>query len=60
MTITDIEGTVTEVTNVKEAIKQATMFANFEYADTAFGKASKYLKAYWTDVLNKLKILQNT
>ena len=55
MTITDIEGTVIEVTNLKEAVEQATMFANFEHADKAFEKASTYLKAYWKDVLNKLK-----
>jgi len=60
MTITDIEGTVIEVTNLNEAIKQATMFANFEHVDKAFQKADKYLSAYWIDILNKLKTLQNT
>ena len=59
MTITDIEGTVIEITNLSKAIEQATMFANFEHADKAFQKTDKYLKAYWNDVLNKLKTLQN-
>ena len=59
MTITDIEGTVIEVTNLKDAIEQATMFANFEHVDKAFKKIDKYLKAYWNDILNKLKTLQN-
>ena len=60
MTITDNEGTIIEVTNLNDAIEQATMFANFEHIDKAFQKTDKYLKAYWTDVLNKLKTLQNT
>ena len=60
MPITYIEGTVIEVTNLNEAIEQAAMFANFEHIDKAFQKTDKYLKAYWTDVLNKLKTLQNT
>ena len=60
MTITDIEGTIIEVTNLSEAIEQAKMFVNFEHVDKAFQKTDKYLKAYWTDILNKLKILQNT
>ena len=60
MTITDFEGTVIEVTNLKEAIERATMFANFEHADKGFENTDKYLNTYWTDVLNKLKTLQNT
>ncbi|HEX5152797.1 MAG TPA: hypothetical protein VFW07_15205 [Parafilimonas sp.] len=60
MTITDIEGKVIEVTNLNEAIQQATMFANFEHVDKAFQKSDKYLRAYWADVLSKLKHLQNT
>ena len=60
MTITDNEGTIIEVTNLKEAIEQAAMFANMKHVDKAFEKTDKYLKAYWTDVLNKLKTLQNT
>ena len=60
MTITDIEGKVIEVTSLNDAIKQATIFANMEHIDKAFEKTDKYLKAYWNDVLNKLKTLQNT
>ena len=59
MTISDKEGTIIEVTNLKEAIEQAAMFANFEHIDKTFEKTDKYLKAYFTDVLNKLKTLQN-
>ena len=46
MTIRDIEGTVIEITNLNEAIEQATMFVNFEHADKKFQKTDKYLKAY--------------
>ena len=60
MIITDNEGAIIEVTNLKVAIEQATMFANMKHVDKTFEKTDKYLKAYWTDVLNKLKTLQNT
>lgn len=60
MTITDNEGKIIEVTNLNDAIDQATMFANMHHVDKPFGKTDEYLKSYWTDVLNKLKILQNT
>ena len=59
MTITDIEGLVIEVTNLNDAIEQATMFANMKHVDKAYKKTDKHLKAYWNDVLNKLKTLQN-
>ena len=60
MTITDNEGTIIEVTNLKEAIEQAAMFANMKHVDKVFEKTDKYLKDHWTDILNKLKMLQNT
>ena len=60
MTITDNEGTIIEVTNLKEAIEQAAMFANMKHVDKTFEKTDKYLKDYWTDILNKLKMLQNS
>ena len=55
MTITDIEGLVIEVTNLNDAIEQATTFANMKHVDKAFEKTDKYLKDYWTDIFNKLK-----
>ena len=60
MTITDIEGEVIEVTNLHDAIEQATLFTNIKHTDKAFAKTDKYLKSYWSDILKKLKTLRNT
>jgi len=60
MTITDKDGTIIEVTDLKKAIEKAAMFANMKHVDKAFEKTDKYLKDYWTDILNKLKMSQNT
>ena len=59
MTITDIEVTVIEVTNLHDPIEQAKMFVNMKHADKAFAKTDKYLRTYWNDILEKLRALQN-
>ena len=60
MTITDIEGAVIEITNLHDAIEQATLFASMKHDDKEFEKTDKYLKAHWNDILKKLETLQNT
>ena len=58
MNITDIEGKSIEVTDLDKAIRQAAMFTNMKHIEKAFEQTDKYLKAYWTDVLKKLKQLK--
>jgi hypothetical protein len=53
----DINGKSIEVTNLTEAIKQASMFVKMRHADASFSKLDDELNFYWQDSLNKLNAL---
>lgn len=58
MHINDINGQRIEVTDLIEAIKQASMFTNMKHVDASFGKLDDELNFYWQDILNKLNELK--
>ena len=59
MQIIDADGTVIEITDLSEAIKQADLFSNYALADTTFKRLSEERQAYWTDMLSQLLMLQS-
>ena len=58
MHINDMNGQRIEVTNLEEAISQASMFTDMKHEDASFSKLDDQLKIYWKDILNKLNALK--
>ena len=56
--IIDKNGYVIEVTNLKEAIKQADNFRFLKHTAKAYRSFDKERQAYWQDLYEKLLALQ--
>ena len=54
MQVTDLNGCPIEITNLKEAIKMARQYKEYRHEDKSFSEFDKKLKAYWTDMFEKL------
>lgn len=54
MKITDLNGCLIEVTNLKEAIEIARQYKEYRHEDKSFSEFDKRQKAYWTDMYEKL------
>lgn len=59
MEIKDLHENIVVITDLKTAIRQAKLYKSFRHKNPGFTKMDKHLKAYWTDIYNKLIILQN-
>lgn len=59
MHIIDNEGKKIEVTDPDKAIEQAKNYSAFMHEDEFFKESDNRLKAYWTNILEKLKKLQS-
>ncbi|MDV4129827.1 hypothetical protein CMT25_06685 [Elizabethkingia anophelis] len=57
MKITDLNGCEIEITNLKEAIKIAKRNTGYSHEDKSFSEFDKRQKAYWTDIHEKLKAI---
>ena len=58
MKITDLNGCEIEVTDLKEAIKIAKRNTGYSHEDKSFSEFDKKLKAYWTDMFEKLTTIK--
>ena len=54
MNITDLNGKIIEVTDLKLAILQADDYRHYRHTNPAFKSLDEDLKAYWEDVYHKL------
>ena len=59
MFIKDNNQQLIKVTNLKEAISQARMFANMHHCDSGFKELKKELQQYWKHILQKLNDLKD-
>ncbi|MGM8362245.1 hypothetical protein ACSV4D_10055 [Flavobacterium sp. ARAG 55.4] len=55
MKITDLNGCLIEVTNLKEAIEIARQYKEYRHEDKSFSEFDKRQKAYWADMHEKLE-----
>ena len=58
MQVTDLNGCPIEITNLKEAIKMARQYKEYRHEDKSFSEFDKKLKAYWTDMYEKMKAIK--
>jgi hypothetical protein len=58
MQVTDLNGCPIEITNLKEAIKMARQYKEYRHEDKSFSEFDKKLKAYWTDMFEKLTTIK--
>lgn len=54
LSITDLNGCPIEVTDLDEAIGQASRFLKYHHEDKYFADFDKKQKAYWQDIHKKL------
>ena len=54
MKITDLNGCLIEVTNLREAIEIARQYKEYRHEDKSFSEFDKRQKAYWADMHEKL------
>lgn len=59
MEIIDLNNKPIVVTDLKGAIQQAKMFAQYRHNDTSYSKSDDELNAYWKDMHEKLLALQS-
>lgn len=55
----DLYGKQMMVSVLEKAIEQASMFKDFRHEDAAFKEWVEQLKAYWSDLHDKLIALKN-
>lgn len=55
MKITDLNGCLIEITNLKEAIEIARQYKEYRHEDKSFSEFDKRQKAYWVDMHEKLE-----
>lgn len=60
MKITDLNGCLIEITNLKEAIEIARQYKEYRHEDKSFSEFDKRQKAYWTDMHEKLEKAKET
>ena len=59
MKITDLHGCRLEIPNLDEAIRIAEECTENQHEDKSFSEFDKKQNAYWTDMYEKLKAIQN-
>lgn len=59
MKVTDLNGCEIEVTDLKEAIIIAKRNTGYSHEDKSFSDFDKRQKTYWTDILEKLIVMNN-
>lgn len=60
MKITDLNGCLIEITNLKEAIEIARQYKEYRHEDKSFSEFDKRQKAYWADMHEKLEKAKET
>ena len=58
MKITDINGCQIEVTDLKEAIKIARRYKEYNHQDSNFSEFDKRQITYWSDMYEKLRAIK--
>jgi len=58
MKVTDLNGCVIEVTDIKEAIKIAKRYTKYNHEDKSFSDFNKRQNAYWKDIHEKLTAIR--
>ncbi|MDX6182370.1 hypothetical protein SGQ44_08110 [Flavobacterium sp. Fl-77] len=58
MYVTDLNGYLIEITDLKEAIKMAQEYKEYRHEDKNFSEFDKRQKAYWQDMYEKLTAIK--
>lgn len=56
--LTDLNGYIIQITDLKEAIKIAKWNTGYSHEDKSFSEFDKKQNAYWTDMYEKLKSIK--
>jgi hypothetical protein len=57
--VNDLNGYEIEITDLIEAVKIAKRNTGYSHEDKSFSEFDKKQNAYWTDMYEKLKAIQN-